>query len=110
MWRWIALLVGAVAPWFIGKLLAAAMIKLLKPTADASGFGGALRFALLAAGLRVAMEFASPATLSRTFIERGLGLILALAAAWAGAIAGDLVSDRWRSRLHPRLQAVSCSV
>jgi len=110
VWRWIALALAAVALWFIGKLLAAAMTKLLKPVTDASGFAGALRFALLAAGLRVAMEFASPATLSRTFLERGLGLILALAAAWAGAIAVDLVSDRWRSRLNPRLQAVSYSV
>ena len=110
VWRWIALVLAAVALWFLGKMLAAALIKLLKPAADASGFSGALRFALLAAGLRVAMEFASPATLSRTFVERGLGLILALAAAWAGATAVDVVSDRWRSRLNPRLQAVSYSV
>jgi MscS family membrane protein len=110
VWRWIALVLAAVALWFLGRLLAAAVVRLLKPTTDASGFGGVLRFALLAGGLRVAMEFASPATLSRTFLERGLGLILALVAAWAGAIAVDLVADRWRSRLDPRMQAVSYSV
>jgi MscS family membrane protein len=110
VWRWIALVLASVALWFIGRLLAAALSRLLKPMADASGFGGALRFALLAAGLRVAMEFASPATLSRTFIERALGLILALAAAWAGAVALDLIAERWRTRLDPRMQAVSYSV
>ena len=110
VWRWIALVLAAVALWVIGRLLAVALATLLKPIADASGFSGPLRFALLAAGLRVAMEFASPATLSRTFIERGLGLILALTTAWAASVALDLVADRWRSRLNPRLQAVSYSV
>jgi MscS family membrane protein len=110
VWRWIALVLAAVALWFIGQLLAAALVKLLKPRADASGFGGVLRVALLAAGLRLAMEFASPATLSRTFLERGLGLILALAAAWAASVALDLLADRWRTHLDPRMQAVSYSV
>jgi MscS family membrane protein len=110
VWRWLALVLAAVALWFIGGLLAGAMVRVLKPIPDTSGFGGALRFALLAAGLKVAMEFAAPATLARTFIERGLGLILALAAAWAGAVALDLISDRWRTHLDPRLQAVSYSV
>lgn len=110
VWRWIALTIAAVSLWFIGGFLATAFVRLLKPMADAAGFGGPLRFALLAAGLRVAMEFASPATLSRTFIERGLGLILALTAAWAGAVALDLIAERWRSRLDPRMQAVSYSV
>ncbi len=110
VWRWIALLLAAVALWFIGGLLTAALGRVLKPRPDTTGFGGALRFALLAAGLRVAMEFASPATLARTFIERGLGLILALAAAWAGSVVLDLISDRWRTRLDPRMQAVSYSV
>lgn len=110
VWRWIALTIAAVSLWFIGGFLARALVRLLKPMADAAGFGGPLRFALLAAGLRVAMEFASPATLSRTFIERVLGLILALTAAWAGAVALDLIAERWRSRLDPRMQAVSYSV
>jgi len=77
---------------------------------DAPGFRGPLRVALVVAGLRATLEFASPATLSRTFIERALGLIIALAAAWAGAVAIDLISERWRSKLDPRMQAVSYSV
>ena len=110
VWRWIALVLAAVALWLIGGFLAVALVRLLKPMANAAGFRGPLRVALLAVGLRVAMEFASPATLSRTFIERGLGLIIALAAAWAGALAIDLIAERWRSRLDPRMQAVSYSV
>ena len=110
VWRWIALVLAVVALWFIGGLLAVGMVRVLSPVTDASSFSVALRFALLAAGLRVAMEFASPATLSRAFIERGLGLILAIAAAWAGAVARDLIAERWRSRLDPRMQAVSYSV
>ena len=110
VWRWIALLLAAVALWFLGRFLAATLIRLLKPMTDARGFGGPLRFALLAVGLRVAMEFASPATLSRTFLERALGLILALTAAWAGSVALDRIAERWRLRLDPRMQAVSYSV
>jgi len=110
VWRWIALVGAAVALWYVGGFLAVALVRLLKPITNASGFRGPLRFAILATGLRVAMEFAAPATLSRTFIERGLGLILALATAWAGSVALDLIADRWRLRLNPRLQAVSYSV
>src|SRR5579859_4291486 len=55
VWRWIALVLAAVVLWFLGRLLAAAVTRLLKPVADASGFAGALRFAWLAVGLRVAM-------------------------------------------------------
>ncbi len=62
------------------------------------------------AGFRAALELASPATLSRTFIERALGLIFFLAVAWAGAIVIDLIAERWRSRLDPRVQSVSYSV
>jgi MscS family membrane protein len=110
VWRWIALVLAAAALWFIGGFLAVALVRLLKPMGDTAGFSGPLRFALLAAGVRLAMEFASPATLSRTFLERGLGLILALAAAWAGSVALDIISERWRRRLDPRMQAVSYSV
>ncbi len=110
VWRWIALVAAAVALWFIGGLLAVALVRLLKPLIDGGGFRGPLRFALLAAGLRIAMEFAPPATLSRTFVERVLGLILALSAAWAAAVAIDLIAERWRSRLDPRMRAISYSV
>jgi MscS family membrane protein len=65
---------------------------------------------LAVAGFRAALEIAPPATLSRTFIERALGLIFFLAIAWVGGVVVDLTADRWRSRLDPRVQAVSYSV
>jgi MscS family membrane protein len=65
---------------------------------------------LAVAGFRAAMEAAPPATLSRTFMERALGLIFFLAVAWAGAVVVDLSAERWRSRLDPRVDAVSYSV
>jgi MscS family membrane protein len=77
---------------------------------DAHGFRGPFRVALIVAGFRLALEYASPATLSRTFIERALGMSIALAVAWAGAVAVNLIAERWRSRLDPRLQAISFSV
>jgi MscS family membrane protein len=110
VWRWLALVVVAAALWIVTGFLSRALVAMLRPLVDAPGFRGPVRIALLAAGLRVAMEFASPATLSRTFLERGLGLIASLAAAWAGAVAVDLISERWRSRLDPRMQAISYSV
>ncbi|MDP9113629.1 MAG: mechanosensitive ion channel family protein [Acidobacteriota bacterium] len=82
----------------------------LHPLVDARGFRGPFRIALIVAGLRLALEYASPATLSRTFIERALGMTIALALAWAGAVAVNLIAERWRSRLDPRMQAISFSV
>jgi MscS family membrane protein len=110
LWRWIALLITGVALWILSRFLSRALVTALRPLVDAHGFSGPLRVALVVIGLRVAIEYASPATLSRTFIERALALIIALAGAWAGAAAVDLISERWRSRLDPRVQAVSYSV
>ena len=56
------------------------------------------------------MEFMPPATLPRLFLERMLGLIFSLTAAWAGAVVVDLFAGHWASRLDPRMQAVSYSV
>jgi hypothetical protein len=64
---------------------------------------------LAVAGFRAALELASPATLSRLIIESArddarLGL------AWAGAVVVDLLAERWRVRLDPRVHGVSYSV
>ena len=56
------------------------------------------------------MEIAPLATLARLYVERALGLTFFLAVAWAGAVVIDLLTERWRSRLDPRVQAVSYSV
>ena len=56
------------------------------------------------------MELAPPATLSRLFVERAVGLVFSVAVAWAGSIVIDLLADRWQARLDPRMQAVRYSV
>jgi len=110
VWRWIALLVAGAVLWLVSRFLARVLVAVLRPLIDAHGFSGPLRVAVIVIGLRVALEYASPATLSRTFLERSLALIISLAAAWATAVAIDLIADRWRARIDPRVQSVSYSV
>ncbi len=110
VWRWIALVVMAVALWFVSGFLSWALVAAIKPVVNAPALRGPVRAGLAIAGFRAAMELAPPATLSRTFIERALGLTFFLALAWVGAVAVDLLTDRWRSHLDPRMQAVSYSV
>ena len=110
VWRWIALVLMGLVLWIVAGFLSWAIVAAMRPLVDAAGFRGPLRVGLAVAGLRAAMELAPPATLSRTFIDRGLGLIFSLALAWTGAVLVDLIAERWRSRLDPRAQAVSYSV
>src|SRR5205807_1317928 len=92
---------------FVSSLVVAGLERLVK---GSQGFRDPIRIALTVAGFRGAMELASPATLSRTFMERGLGLIFVLAIAWMGAVIIDVIAGRWHSHLDPRMQAVSYSV
>ncbi len=110
VWRWIALTIMAFAIWMLARLIAWALVMVVRPVANASAFRGPLRTALAVTGFRAAMELAPLATLARVYVERGLALIFCLALAWAGAVLIDLVGERWRSRLDPRVQALSYSV
>jgi MscS family membrane protein len=110
VWRWIALVGMAIVLWVAAGILAWAIARAMRRVLDAPKFSGALRVTLAVAGFRAAMELAPPATLSRTFIERALGLAFFLALAWIGAVVIDLVAERWLLRLDPRVQAVSYSV
>jgi MscS family membrane protein len=102
VWRWIALVLIGLTLWIVAGLLSWAALGALRPLVDWSGFRGPVRVGLVVAGMRAALEIAPPATLSRTFIERGLGLIFSLTVAWAGAVLVDLIAERWHSRLDPR--------
>jgi MscS family membrane protein len=110
VWRWIALVVMAVVVWIAAGLLSPVALAAIRPLMDAPAFHGPLRMALALAGFSVALELAPPATLSRTALERALGLAFSLTLAWGGAVVVDLVAERWRLRLDPRVQAVSYSV
>jgi MscS family membrane protein len=110
VWRWIALIVMAIVIWMLMGLLSWALVVALRPVADASAFRGPLRIGLAVAAFRAAMELAPLATLARLYVERALGLIFFLAVAWAAGVVIDIVTERWRSRLDPRLSALSYSV
>jgi MscS family membrane protein len=110
VWRWIALVLTGLALWIVAGFLSWATVAALRPLVDGSRLRGPVRVGLAVAGLRAAIEIAPPATLARTFVERGLGLIFSLTVAWTGAVLVDLIAERWRSRLDPRAQAVSYSV
>jgi MscS family membrane protein len=109
VWRWIALIVIAVALWVVSGILTKALAVIGRISFMAA-FRGPTRICLTAAGLRGAMEWASPATLSRTVLERALAMLFVLGVAGLGAALVDLAAERWRSRLDPRMQAVSYSV
>jgi MscS family membrane protein len=110
VWRWIALAIAAVLLWAATSALTRGIIALFGRFKIVSAFRGPLRAALAVATFRAVMEFMPPATLPRLFLERTLGLIFSLTAAWAGAILVDLFAGHWASRLDPRMQAVSYSV
>jgi MscS family membrane protein len=108
-WRWLALILVALVLW-VGSGVASRLFAASPRISAARAFRGPLRVCLTAAGVRLMMEFASPATLSRTAMERGLALIFVLGLAGLGAAVVDFAGERWRSRLDPRAQAVSYSV
>ncbi len=110
VWRWIALAAMALALWILAGFLSWAIVSVVRPLVKALAFRSPLRICLAVAGFRGAIEMASPSLLPRLYIERALGLIFFLAIAWMGAVAVDLIAERWHSRLDPRLQAVSYSV
>jgi len=110
VWRWLALTIMALVLWILAGFLSWALVMAVRRVANASEFRGPLRIGLAVAGFRAAMEIAPLATLPRLYVERALGLTFFLAVAWAGAVVIDLLTERWRSRLDPRVQAVSYSV
>ena len=110
VWRWIALILMGVVIWYLASAIARALVAVLRPLLQAQGLRGPIRLALASAGFRLAMELAPPSSLLRLYIERGLQLAFALAVAWGFAVMIDLLGERWRSRLDPRLAGISYSV
>jgi MscS family membrane protein len=110
VWRWIALTIMALVIWMLAGLISWTLVIALRPVANAAAFRGPLRIVLAVAGFRAAMELAPLATLARLYVNRALGLIFFLAVAWAGGVVIDIITERWRSRLDPRLSALSYSV
>jgi MscS family membrane protein len=110
VWRWIALIIAAPVLWFLAGLLATGILAIARPVLDAPAFRRPLQVCLFSSGLLAFMRLAPPASLPRLFVERTLGLMFFLGIAWAGAVAVDLLMERWQSSLDPRTQAVRYSV
>ncbi|HLK47248.1 MAG TPA: mechanosensitive ion channel family protein [Bryobacteraceae bacterium] len=110
VWRWIALVLMAAVIWFLAGLVSWAVLRIVRRLIGLAQFHGPLRLCLAVATFRLAMEATPPSALPHLYLERMLGLLFALSLAWGGAVAVELLSERWRSRLDPRMQAVSYSV
>ena len=110
VWRWIALLGMVLVFWAAAGFVSWALVTALKGLDGAPAFRGPIRVALTAAALRAGMEYAPPAVLARAFLERALVMVFVLSLAAIGAVIVDLVTERSRARLDPRMQAVYYSV
>jgi MscS family membrane protein len=110
VWRWIALILAALVLLVLTRVLASGFVRVVRPVLAAPALRGPLRVLLAVAGFRAALELAPPATLSRVFILRVLALMLALGLAWAGAVVVDLIAERWRVHIDPRVHGLSYSV
>jgi MscS family membrane protein len=110
VWRWFALMLMAVAIWFLSSLIARVLVNVVRPLMEAKGLRGPIRLALASIGFRLAMELAPPSSLLRLYIERGLQLLFVLALAWALTVIVDLLVERWHSRLDPRVAGISYSI
>ena len=112
LWRWIALVAIGFVLWFGAGLLTRAIVFMFRRlmNIDATGFCEPARVCLAIAGFRGAMELASPSALPRLYMARALAMAFSLGLAWAGSAAIDFIAERWRSRLDPRLKAMTYSV
>src|SRR5580700_6570119 len=112
LWRWIALLAISLVLWFAAGLVSRAIVLTFRRLAhsNADAFLEPARVCLAIAGVRGAMAFAPPATVPRLYMERSLAMAFFLGLAWAGSAVIDFTAERWRSRLDPRMKAMTYSV
>jgi MscS family membrane protein len=112
VWRWIALLAIGFVLWFGAGLFSRALVLTFGrlTNGNASQLRKPVRVCLAIAGARGAMALAPPSALPRMYIERALAMAFALGLAWAGAAAVDYIAERWRTRLDPRMKAMTYSV
>lgn len=115
LWRWIVLLGSGLLIWIASRFVAQALAALIGrvailKTVHAEALLGPLRLALTTSIFRAAMELAPPSALVRLYMERAITLGFFLALAWAGAVVTDIAAERYRSRLDPRMRAMTYSV
>jgi MscS family membrane protein len=115
LWRWIALLLSGVVIWFAAGLITHAIGMAYRRLAKSRKVNAELllepvRVCLAITAFRAAIELAPPSAIVRLYLGRALALAFFLALAWAGAVVTDLIAERWRSRLDPRMKAMTYSI
>ena len=115
LWRWIFLLVGGVLVWVAASLIAQGIRVLIGRFTSlnnmhAQDLVGPLRLLLATSGFRAAIELAPPSAIVRLYMQRALALVFFLALAWFAAKVVDIATDRWRTRLDPRMRAMTFSI
>jgi MscS family membrane protein len=115
LWRWIALLASALLIWTASRFIARALAALIGrmailKTLHADALLGPLRLILTTTIFRIVLAMVPPSAIVRLYIERAVALGFFLAVAWAGAVLTDIVAERWRNRLDPRIRAMTYSV
>jgi MscS family membrane protein len=115
LWRWIALVLFGVVIWLAAGLVTRPIAALYNRYAKNRSVRAELllqpvRLCLAVTGFRAAMELAPPSAIVRLYLGRALAMAFLLGLAWAAAVVIDYVAERWRSRLDPRMKAMTYSV
>jgi MscS family membrane protein len=113
LWRWIVLLASGVLVWFAAGIVARTLVSIVHRVTHAASvehFRAPVRLGLAITAFRAVMEFSPPSAIVRLYLGRALAMAFFLALAWVGAVVIDLVGERWRSRLDPRMKAMTYSV
>jgi MscS family membrane protein len=115
LWRWIALLLSGVVIWFAAGLVTRGIGMVYRQLAKSPNVNAELllepvRVCVAITAFRAAMELAPPSAIVRLYLGRALALAFFLAVAWAGAEVTDYIAERWRSRLDPRMKAMTYSI
>jgi len=114
-WRWIVLVASGLLIWFVAGLATYAIAAVYSRLAKGRNVNVELllepvRLCVAITAFRAAMELVPPSAIVRLYVGRGLAMAFFLALAWAGAVVTDLIAERWRSRLDPRMKAMTYSV
>ncbi len=120
LWRWIGLVLLALALVVLSKLFSRVILLLVEPMLKRvaprfnrdllEAFVGPLRLLLSLAVFRAGIEWLDPSALLRLVLGRALTLLSFLGLAWLGSVVIDLALQRLRAMLEAKHQTFSHSV
>jgi MscS family membrane protein len=119
LWRWLALILLAIALAPLSKLLSRLALRVVEPLLHRIApqmapyaiemTAGPLQLLLAVAAFRAGMAGIAPSALPRLYLERALGFLFLWGLAWLAMGAVDLAIIRLRALLETRRQAFSYS-